>query len=197
VAASKGYTLAELLAVLAIVAMAVAVTLPAAAMLRDGGRAAAGARTMATLLSAQRFKSVSGRRVRGLQFLKVGNAWTWREVADGNGNGLRTAEITRGIDPVLSAEYALERQVEDVRIGIPPGGPYPEAPPGTGSLTTGDDPVRFGRSDLVSFSPVGSASSGTLYVTDGRRGLFAIVLYGPTARLRVWRFLPLERRWTL
>ena len=54
-AASRGYTLAELLAVLAIVAMAVAVTLPAAAMLRDGGRAAAGARTMATILSAQRW----------------------------------------------------------------------------------------------------------------------------------------------
>jgi hypothetical protein len=165
-------------------------------MLRDGGRAAAGARTMATLLSAQRWKSVASRRVRGLQFRKIGNAWTWREVADGNGNGLRTAEITRGIDPVLSAEESLERQVQDVRLGLPPGGPYPEAPPGTGSLNAGDDPIRFGRSDLISFSPVGSASSGTLYVTDGRNGLFAIVLYGPTARLRVWRFLPRERQWT-
>lgn len=196
-AASKGYTLAELLAVLAIVAMAVAVTLPAAAMLRDGGRAAAGARTMATLLSAQRWKSVAGHRVRGLQFRKLTNGWSWREVADGNGNGLRTAEITRGVDPVLTPDDALERQVQDVWLGIPPGGPYPEAPPGTSSLNVGDDPVRFGRSDLVSFSPVGSASSGTLYVTDGRSGLFAVVLYGPTARLRVWRFLPRERRWTL
>ena len=196
-AASKGYTLAELLAVLAIVAMAVAVTLPAAAMLRDGGRAAAGARTMATILSAQRWKSVAGHRVRGLQFRKVGNGWSWREVADGNGNGLRTAEITRGIDPVLTPDNSLERQVPDVRLGLPPGGPYPEAPPGTDLLNAGDDPVRFGRSDLVSFSPVGSASSGTLYVTDGRSGLFAIVLYGPTARLRVWRFLLRERRWRL
>lgn len=196
-AASKGYTLAELVAVLAILAMAVAVTLPAAAMLRDGGRAAAGARTMATLLSAQRWKSVAGHRVRGLQFLKTGSAWSWREVADGNGNGLRTAEIARGIDPVLTPSNALERQVQDVTLGFPPGGPYPEAPPGTNTLSAADDPVRFGRSTLVSFSPVGSASSGTLYVTDGRRGLFAVVLFGPTARLRVWRFNPEERRWTL
>ncbi len=195
-AASKGYTLAELLATLAIVAMAVAVTLPAAAMLRDGGRAAAGARTMATLLSAQRWKSVAGHRTRGLQFRKIGDGWSWREVADGNGNGLRTAEIHRGIDPVLSSDVSLERQVEDVRLGFPPGGPFPEAPPGTGSLGAGDDPVRFGRSDLVSFSPVGSASSGTIYVTDGRSALFAIVLFGPTARLRVWRYLKRERRWT-
>ena len=195
-AASKGYTLAELLTVLAIVAMAVAVALPAAAMLRDGGRAAAGARAMATILSSQRWKSVAGHRVRGLQFRKVGSGWLWREVADGNGNGLRTAEITRGIDPVLTQDDALERRIPDVTLGFPPGGPYPEAPPGTETLNVGDDPVRFGRSDLVSFSPVGSASSGTLYVTDGRRGLFAVVLFGPTARLRVWRFRPEERRWT-
>lgn len=195
--ASKGYTIAELLAVLAIVAMAVAVTLPAAAMLRDGGRAAAGARTMATLLSAQRWKSVTHHTTRGLQFRKIGGAWAWREVADGNGNGLRSAEITRGVDPILSDDARLERQVDDVTIGIPPGGPYPEAPPGTDMLTASDDPVRFGRSTIVSFSPVGSASSGTLYVTDGRRGFFAVVLFGPTARLRVWRFRPEERRWTL
>jgi prepilin-type N-terminal cleavage/methylation domain-containing protein len=197
VAASKGYTLAELLTVLAIVAMAVAVALPAAAMLRDGGRAAAGARTMATILSAQRWKSVAGNRVRGLQFRKLGSGWSWREVGDGNGNGLRTAEITRGIDPVLAPDDALERRVQDVRLGFPPGGPYPEAPPGTAMLSAGDDPVRFGRSDLVSFSPLGRASSGTLYVTDGRRELFAVVVYGPTSRLRVWRFRPKERRWTL
>jgi prepilin-type N-terminal cleavage/methylation domain-containing protein len=197
VAASKGYTLAELLAVLAIVAMAVAVALPAAAMLRDGGRAAAGARAMAAILAGQRWKSVAAHRVRGLQFRKIGNAWTWREVQDGNGNGLRSAEITRGIDPVLTADAALEREVPDVRLGFPPGGTDPEAPPGTGTLADGDDPVRFGVSTLVSFSPLGAASSGTLYVTDGRNALFAIVLFGPTSRLRVWRYRPLERRWTL
>jgi len=197
VTASKGYTLAELLAVLAIVAMAVAVALPAAAMLRDGGRAAAGARTMATLLSAQRFKSVAGHRARGLQFRKVGGGWAWREVLDGNGNGLRTAEITRGVDPVVSPDEVMEHLVPSVTLGFPPGGPYPEAPPGTDLLTVADDPVRFGRSDLVSFSPVGAASSGTIYLTDGRSGLFAVVLFGPTARLRVWRFRPEERRWTL
>lgn len=195
--ASKGYTLAELLAVLAILAMAVAVALPAAAMLRDGGRAAAGARTMATLLAAQRWKSVSGHRVRGLQFRNVGGRWSWREVLDGNGNGLRTAEVARGVDPVASADETMEHLVSDVTLGFPPGEVFPEAPPGTATLRAGDDPVRFGRSDLVSFSPVGSASSGTIYITDGRRGLFAVVLFGPTSRLRVWRFRPEDRTWAL
>jgi hypothetical protein len=56
--------------------------------------------------------------------------------------------------------------------------------------------VRFGRSTIVSFGPTGSASSGTVYVTDGLQGLYAVVLFGPTARLRVWRFDPVEGRWT-
>jgi len=197
VAASKGYTLVELLAVLAVVAIAVAVALPAAATLREAGRAAAGARTMATVLSAQRWKGIAGHRTRGLQFRRTGAGWSWREVADGNGNGLRSAEIASGVDAVLGPDARLEQQVEFVTLGFPPGGPFPEAPPGRQMLAAGDDPVRFGRSSLISFSPVGSASSGTLYVTDGRAGLYAVVLFGPTARLRVWRWRPEERRWTL
>ena len=58
------------------------------------------------------------------------------------------------------------------------------------------DPVRFGVSDLVSFGAVGTASSGTLYVNDGEGGLAAVVIFGPSSRLRVWRYLPRERRWT-
>jgi prepilin-type N-terminal cleavage/methylation domain-containing protein len=197
VAASKGYTLAELLAVLAILAIAVAVTLPAAAEIRDAGRAAAGARRMATLFSAERWKGVAGGRSIGFQFRSTPSGWTWREVADGNGNGLRTAEITRGVDPVLTEETSLERSVSHVTLGFPPGGPFPEAPPGTGVVRAGDDPVRFGRSTIVSFSPVGSSTSGTLYVTDGQSGLYAVVLFGPTVRLRVWRWDRGEHRWTL
>ena len=183
---------------LAIVAMAVAVALPAAAMLRDGGRAAAGARTMATLLSAQRWKSVAGAprpRAAVPQGRRAG------------GRGARSpTETGTGCAPPRSLAASIRSssrttpwsaRSQDVTLGIPPGGPYPEAPPGTDMLSAADDPVRFGRSDLVSFSPVGSASSGTIYVTDGRRGLFAVVLFGPTARLRVWRFSPEERRWTL
>jgi prepilin-type N-terminal cleavage/methylation domain-containing protein len=197
VAASRGFTLAELLAALAIVAIAVAVALPAAAALRDAGRAAAGARAMATVLSEQRWKSVAGRRTGGLQFRRGAQGWSWREVVDGNGNGLRSAEIARGVDRVVGGDCTLESRIEHVTLGFPPGGPYPEAPPGTDRVGPGDDPVRFGRSELVSFGAMGGSSSGTLYVTDGRSALYAVVLFGPSTRLRVWRWVPEERRWTL
>src|SRR5262245_66121533 len=99
---------------------------------------------MATLLAAQRWKSVTAHRVRGLQFRKISGRWAWREVADGNGNGLRSAEIARGVDPVLTGDDALDGKVDGVTLGLPPGGAFPEAPPGTGTLTAADDPVRFG-----------------------------------------------------
>ncbi|HEX4823228.1 MAG TPA: hypothetical protein VFV19_02840 [Candidatus Polarisedimenticolaceae bacterium] len=197
VTAERGTSLVEMLAVLAIAAIALAVTLPAAAQLRDAGRAAAGARAMATLFSSQRWKSTTSGTTTGFQFRKQGADWTWREVRDGNGNGLRTAEITRGVDAVVSGDQSLSARVDHVTLGFPPGGSFPEAPPGTGRVQTGDDPVRFGVSDLVSFSPLGASSSGTLYVTDGHEGLYAVVLFGPTTRLRVWRWNPRERRWTL
>jgi prepilin-type N-terminal cleavage/methylation domain-containing protein len=195
--ASKGFTLAELLVVLAVVGIAVSVGIPSAAAIRESGRAEAGARVIAAELSAQRWKGVTGHGTRGLQFRRLAGGWAWREVADGNGNGLRTAEITRGIDRAVSPDVRLESLVEHVTIGIPPGGPYPEAPPGTGLLGDTDDPVRFGASDLVSFGPLGTASSGTLYVTDRKNGFCAIVLFGPSSRLRVWRYLPGENRWML
>lgn len=195
--ASKGFTLPELLVALAVVGIAVSVGIPSAAAIRESGRTEAGARLLAAELSSQRWKGVAGHGTRGLQFRRIAGGWSWREVADGNGNGLRTLEIARGVDRVLGPDVRLESLVEHVTIGIPAGGPYPEAPPGIHELREGDDPVRFGASDLVSFGPLGTASSGTLYVTDRKEGLCAIVLFGPSSRLRVWRYVPGEGRWTL
>jgi hypothetical protein len=117
---------------------------------------------------------------------------------DGNGNGLRTAEVGGGVDPVVAGPQRLEAELSGARLGFPDAGPFPKIPPGVGSITDTVDPVQFGNTDLVSFGPLGSSSSGTIYVTDGRHVLFGVVLYGRSGRVRVWR---LDRRtgggWTL
>lgn len=195
-AASKGISAAELLVALAIGGAGLAVSLPAAAHLRDAGRAAAGARVFTSGFGAARFKSLAMHRSVGLFFERGPSGWSWREVEDGNGNGLSTAEIRSGTDRSVSGPYRLEGIVPGVVLGFPPGGPFPKIPPDRGSLDT-TDPVQFGRSDIVSFAPGGTSSSGTLYLTDRHEGLYAVVVYGPTVRLRVWRFLPREGRWTL
>lgn len=193
---SRGFSLAEILVVLAIVGAAAAITLPSAALFRDGGKAMAGARAMAVALSDQRWKAVAARRAHGLFFEQLPGGWAWREVEDGNGNGIRTAEVRNGTDRTAVPPRRLDAWIPGVRIGVPAGGPYPEAPPGTGVLHEGDDPVRFGAADIASFTPLGQSSSGTLYVTDGRSGLCAVVLFGPSARTRVWRWVAGEGKWT-
>jgi hypothetical protein len=192
-----GTSLVETLVVLALALMALAAVAPAAAYLRGEGRAAAGARHLAGRLAAARFKAVATRRGRGLFFEPAGGGWVWWDVEDGNGNGLRVAEIRRAVDRVVAGPHRLEHEVHGAFLGFPPRAAVPRIPPASGALTPPFDPVRFGGASLVAFSPTGAASSGTLYVTDGERGLFGVVLFGPTARLRVWRFDAGARRWTL
>lgn len=192
-----GVSLVEVLVVLGLVSIGLLVAVPALAQLRDAGRAGAGARHMAGAFQEQRWKSVAQHKTRGFLFERIGSGWAWLEVEDGNGNGLRTSEVRRGTDRTLAGPNRLESLVERVTLGFPPGGPYPEVPPGTGTLSSTDDPIQFGRSDLVSFSPVGNSSSGTLYVTDGKEALYGVVLFGPSVRVRVWRYIPRERRWAL
>jgi type II secretory pathway pseudopilin PulG len=185
--AARGYTLVEALVILVLVALMTGLALPALAELRARGRAAAGARYMAVLFQQMRWQSVARSRAHGLLFEHDGQSWTWRVVQDGNGNGMRTAEVSNGVDPTLSGPHRLDRVVEHVDLGFPDDGPFPRVPPARGIISDTTDPVKFGRSNLVSFTRLGRASSGTLYVTDHRRELFAVVLFGPTARVRVWR----------
>lgn len=191
-----GASLAELTVVAALVAIGAAVVLPAASRVREAGRVEAGARTMASFFVARRFGAVAASQSLGLHFEEDAEGWGWREAVDGNGNGIRSAELRGGIDAYRSAPLRLQRWVSGVRVGLLPDRSVPEAPPGTGVLAPGGDPVRFGVSDIVSFSADGRSSSGTLYVTDGRDGLCAVVLFGPAVRARVWRWRPELGRWT-
>jgi hypothetical protein len=76
-------------------------------------------------------------------------------------------------------------------VGILPGLSAP--PPAHGPLDD-SDPIRFGRSDMVSFSPLGTATPGTFYLAGG--GMQAAVrVTGGTARVRIllWQ----DGRWLL
>jgi prepilin-type N-terminal cleavage/methylation domain-containing protein len=192
-----GFTLAELMAALAIAAILLLITLPTIASMRIEGRVAAGARELAMTFHALRWQSVAKNRNHGLLFDRSENGWIWFLVQDGNGNGLRTAELRTGVDITLSGPHSIEESDGLVKLGFPATGRLPAIPPRRGAIAELDDPVKFGRSNLVSFSPLGSSSSGTLYLTDGRHKLYAVVLFGPTARVRVWRYDLREGVWRL
>src|SRR5207247_1814163 len=59
-----------------------------------------------------------------------------------------------------------------------------------------EDPVQVGSSHIVSFAPHGQGSSGTFYLCGGRGQLWAIVVYGPTGRVRTFRYDETGEQWT-
>jgi hypothetical protein len=189
-----GLSLTEAVAVAAVIGLGLALALPALADLRGAALTAAGARRLAVTLQSLRWKSVAAASAHGLLFGRDAAGWYWHEVRDGNGNGLRAAEVRSGTDATLSGPHRLETLTAPARLGFPPGGPVAAIPPASGVLDPGD-PIRFGASDLVAFSPLGTSSSGSLFVTDGRSRLYAVVLFGRTGRITVRRFDVARARW--
>jgi prepilin-type N-terminal cleavage/methylation domain-containing protein len=100
---------------------------------------------------------------------------------DGNHNGVRSDEIAKGVDSRIEGPYRLDGEAPGVEVGILPG--LSEPPPDTGRLDTAD-PIRFGRSNMLSFSPLGTATPGTFYLA-GEGIQAAVRVTGGTARVRL------------
>lgn len=180
--------------VLAILGMLIAVSAPALAESLARGRVAAAGRRVSQDLARLRSVAIVSGRVHGLRVTREGSAWVYRSYEDGDGDGLRSDDIAAGRDRPTGAPVRLAKHYEGIDFGLLDIA-VPEVPPGTERLAPGTDPVRFGRSDLVSFTPHGTSSSGSFYLSDRRRVLYAIVLFGGTGRIRVLRYDRDEGRW--
>lgn len=100
---------------------------------------------------------------------------------DGNGNGVLSADIESGRDRRIAGPIALDTGLSGVRVGINPG--VPAIPPDSGTLDPAD-PIRFGRSNMLSFSPMGTATPGTFYLA-GDRAQAAVRVTPGSARVRI------------
>jgi hypothetical protein len=188
----------ELVATLALAVLGVVALAPSAMRLHGRARASAAARLLAQQLHGLRWASVAASCGAGALFTRdVTGRWSWVVVTDGNGNGVRLSEVRSGVDPRRSGPHDLGSESGGAQLGFPGSGPFANIPPASGVIQRLDDPVKFGSSDLVAFTPLGTSSTGTLYVTDGRHALFAVVLYGRSGRVRVWRWDDTEGRWTM
>ena len=113
--------------------------------------------------------------------------------ADGDGDGVRTADLVTGTDPRIRRPSRLLHVGKGVRFGFPQD-LEPRGFSGSGRLDRLDDPIRFGASDLASFSPIGTASPGTLFLTDGHH-LFAVRVYNRTGKIQILRYLRDQEAW--
>lgn len=113
-----------------------------------------------------------------------GGAVTYALYRDGDGDGVLNRDIDAGVDPEVRPARPLAHFGRTVRFGFPPGRPARDPGDLPRRLPKGD-PIRFNRSDLASFGPLGTSTPGSLYVTDGRSRLAAVRVYGRTGKVKV------------
>jgi prepilin-type N-terminal cleavage/methylation domain-containing protein len=178
---AAGFSLLELLVVLALAVVLFAIAVPQALAGADEHRTRAAARYLAGRMFLARLEAIKRSQRIGFRFEAAGADWRFVGYADANGNGIRSSDIARRIDPMLWPEEMLSRQFRGVRLGVVPGVPLIDG-------EAGQDPVRVGSSRIVTFNPNGSSSSGTLYVRGARRTQYAVRLFGVTGRTRVFRY---------
>ena len=106
---------------------------------------------------------------------------TYSIYVDGNRNGVLSADIAAGRDRRIAGPRPLDAGLAGVRVGINPG--VPAIPPDSGTLDPAD-PSRFGRSNMLSFSPMGTATPGTFYLA-GDSAQAAVRVTPESARVRI------------
>ena len=184
----RGYTLLELLFTIAIGATLVGIAVPLTSGATDEIRVAAAARHLATTIVSTRIEAVKRSAAVGLRFEAQGEDVLISMHVDGNGNGVRTAEIRTGVDRTLGPAEPLGQRHPGVRFGLLPGIADLD---GVAGLTEG---VRIGVARILSLSPTGGATSGTFYL-HGRRSQYAVRVLGATGRVRVFHYNPGARQW--
>lgn len=172
---------------LALVGLFLVAAAPALGAALSRNRAATAARELAGEFARLRSTAIASHRRVGLRLTRAGGAYRFGEYVDGDDDGIHSDDIAAGRDRLVGGLRDLPSRYSGIDFMLLDEA-VPAIPPGRGVLSPRDDPVRFGRSDIVTFTPRGTASSGTLYVGDGRRSLVAIVLYGHTGRIRLWTF---------
>jgi len=183
-----GASLLELLVTVALIATVTSLATPLVGHARDDQEGRSAATFLAGQFRLARQHAVLTGRNTALVFDLVENEWTFVVCADGDGDGVSRSDISAGIDPCRGAAQPLASWFS--RTSIHRASAVPDL-----SGNTDGAVVAFGTSRMASFSPLGTASSGSVTIMTRGGRHYAVRVAGVTGRVRVWRFMPENRRW--
>lgn len=187
-----GFSLIELLTVVSIIAIIALVSIPAFGSMRRQMAVRAASAQLRTIFQLARSRAIARGRNCGLKFVDVNGEWKFALYDDGDRDGVRNDDINRGVDTIVRAHQSVFPQSRIVTIGLLG---IPMRDPDGDPLRIDASPVAFNRSAICSFSAVGEATPGTIYLTDQGRNLWAVRVLGATARVRMLRYDRGAHRW--
>jgi type II secretory pathway pseudopilin PulG len=187
-----GYSLIELLFALGLIVTLGAIAVPQLLTSVDDVRAAGAVRYIATKLHQVRMEAVVRSSDVAVYVVQASGGYQFATYLDGNGDGVRTRDIQSRVDTQLTPFERLPDRFSGVDFGVLPGLP----PVDSGSSAPATDPIKLGSSNILTFTALGSSSTGSLYVRGGRGSQYVIRVYGETGKTRVLRFDAQQRRWT-
>ncbi len=184
-----------MLVVIALAGFIISISTPHLSKMAAKGKVRAATREMTALFREARYEAVSKKMHIGFEFQRKEEGFLFCKFQDGNSNGIRRKDIKDGKEILLGGPYQIKSRYGNIDFSILKGKPVSKIPPGKGKLDHPDDPIKFGRSDIISFSPSGNSSSGSIYISDGNNLMMAIVIFGPTVRIRVWDYDYENNKW--
>ncbi len=174
----SGYSLVEIMVVLGLATVMMSAAIPRAAMTLHEYRLKGAAIFLRGFLRQARSRAAAESRYVGVVFEQERGGPVFTVHGDGNANGIRRRDIRDGIDAKLREPYRLNETFPGVRYGSEPIGAGVPFLPG----------LRIGRSKILSFSPLGSSTTGTLFLSNQYGVVYAVVVYGATGRVRIARY---------
>jgi type II secretory pathway pseudopilin PulG len=186
-------SLLELLIVVGLLAVTAALAVPSIVGGLDDVRGMAAARHVAALARLTRVQAALRSSRVGLRFDREGTAYRYAVYVDGNGNGLRSRDIRSGVDEAITPPERIGERFPGVALEV--GSGLTRIDDG-GAMRGGADPVRLGAADTLSFSPIGTSTSGTIFLRSRTGRQYAVRVLGATGRTRVLEFRHETGTWT-
>lgn len=178
----EGFTLVESMIVLIILAVLFLISISVLSAVKEKNIAETLVRTFQAVTSEAKARSIGEGVDFGIVFKEDNNKVFATIYKDGDFDGITQEDINKGIDKPVSQPEFLTR--ENGQIAIPEG--VKKDPSGNNLSNT--DPIKFGKGDILTFSPKATATPGTLYIREGfGDDGWAIRVAGIDGRIRVYK----------
>lgn len=192
----KGFQLVELVIVLALLTLSLTWAVAPVTRWIAAEHVRCAATEVAGALRQARWEAVRHSRNVGIKFREEPDgSYSYQLYQDQDGDGVRNDDLESGIDVPLGARRRLEELGSRLGFLIPEDLQPPDPANPRQRLSRLEDPIRFNNSDLAAFSSLGTATPGSVYVSNRKDQLAVVRVLGTSGRVQVLLYDEDADRW--